>query len=131
MAGGLTMLALLKAAMARDVGSEGSEVRISYSPPFGYHCPKGGAHIDSGGPFGRQAPIVPGGVLEAEEVARGGRNCCLKKRVADAESRVAVILVEAELLKAEVAKLKKEKEQEGLLTDAKDVISVTEDTLKA
>ncbi|KAL4344298.1 hypothetical protein AHAS_Ahas11G0164400 [Arachis hypogaea] len=52
-----------------------------------------------------------------------------QKRVADAEPRVAVVVAEVELLKAEVVKLKKE--NEGLVTDAKDAILATEETLKA
>ncbi|KAL4329268.1 hypothetical protein AHAS_Ahas13G0283100 [Arachis hypogaea] len=51
------------------------------------------------------------------------------KRSSDAESTVASLLAEAETLRADVAKLKKEKN--GLLKDAKDAISATEEIMKA
>lgn len=52
-----------------------------------------------------------------------------RKRSSDVESSAASLLARAGTLRAEVAKLKKEKEE--LLNDAKAAISATEETMKA
>ncbi|RYQ83566.1 hypothetical protein Ahy_B10g102299 [Arachis hypogaea] len=127
-AGGLTSLARLKAAMDREEASSASlSTPLSHpaadSRVISQEVISAGARVE--------ARVSPGPVnLPEEELGEE------QKRASDAESQAAVLLAEANSLKVEVAGSKAEvealkKEKTELLADVKEAVMAAEETMRA